>query len=189
MINVQVIGAKEVNANLRRKSGEINRAAYNGLAVIAAKILEDAKGIIKQNGSNATGQLRDSGIVQKQGDESIDVIFRANHAAFLEFGRKAGTPPPYAPIMEWIKKKGFADTYNEKGKQKSRGSSSSYTNIQTRKVTKKSDYYKKITGIAIAIAKKIGKEGTKAKPFLYPAFRQNEPAVIRELNEAIRKVL
>ena len=189
MSKIRVVGVKEVNANIRKKSGEINKAAYEGLYSVAMRVLADAKRILKENNSNATGQLRDSGIVKRQADNSVDVIFRAEHASAVEFGRRAGTPPPYAPIMEWIKKKGFADTYDEKGKRKGRGSAVSYTNIKTRKTVYKSDYYKKITGIAIAIAKNIGKVGVKAKPYLYPAFRKNEEDIDKILKEAIKKVL
>ncbi|NCC47320.1 MAG: hypothetical protein EOM16_09860, partial [Bacteroidia bacterium] len=62
--NITVIGIDRVNVNLRAKSKEVYLAAYKGLATAAMKILADAKMTLKNNGNIATGQLRDSGVIE-----------------------------------------------------------------------------------------------------------------------------
>jgi hypothetical protein len=174
MIKFEVIGIQGVSQNLKRKGAQINVGAAQGLENAAIKILAEAKANLKQNGSIATGQLRDSGRVEKQPDNSIDVAFKSIQAYFIEFGRKAGRMPPIDAITEWVVKKGLADTYSVKTqKRAARGN----------------DFKYRAMSIAFLIAKKIQKVGSKPKPFLYPAFRQNEAQVMREINEAIRKVL
>lgn len=44
-------------------------------------------------------------------------------------------------------------------------------------------------GAGFAIARKIGKEGTKAQPFLEPAFRSNGDYVLRQFSDAVDAIL
>lgn len=164
---------RRLNESLKRHEREINAEASEGLKKAGLKILAKAKENLKKNGSIATGLLRDSGIVKVAEDKTVDVLFNANYAIFVENGRKGGKPQPYKPILEWIKKKGIVDTYSKSGKQNKKGV----------------DYNARLVGMAIAIAKSIGKKGTKAKPFLYPAFRESENEVIDILKKAIQKVI
>lgn len=173
MIQLRVEGIQELNRNFDKKTVQINRESKNGLKAVAIKVLADAKQNLKTNRSIATGQVRDSGVVQEQKDESIDVIFKSNHSFFVEFGRKAGRMPPVDKIAEWVKKIGFADTYTQGGNRRKRGEA----------------FYKGLKSIAFLIARKIGQKGTTPKPFLYPALRANEESVIREIKNAINKVV
>lgn len=143
----------------------MNRVALNTLA--------DAQRNLKDSKSIATGQLINSGKVKPQPDFTIDVQFEANHAYWVEFGRKAGGMPPIKPIFEWIKKKGLSDSFTPNGGRRKRGA----------------DFEKRAMSMAFAIAKSIARLGTKAKPFLFPAMRENEKAMMQEINEAIKKVL
>lgn len=174
--NITVIGIDNVNLNLKKKSKEVYLAAYKGLATAAMKILADAKMTLKNNGSIATGQLRDSGVVER-GDNYIDVDFKAEHASAVEFGRRAGSTPPVGDMVKglqaWVMKKGLADTFTDSGNRR----------------TRNDNFYKRVRSIAFLIARSIGKKGTKARPFLYPALRKNEPYIRRSVEEAIKKVL
>ncbi len=174
--SITVIGIDKVNLNLKAKSKEVYLAAYKGLATAAMKILADAKMTLKNNGSIATGQLRDSGVIER-GDNYIDVDFKAEHASAVEFGRRAGSTPPIGDMVKglqaWVMKKGLADTFTNGGNRRARNDS----------------FYKRVRSIAFLIARSIGKKGTKARPFLYPALRKNEPYIRRSVEEAIKKVL
>ena len=174
--NITVIGIDRVNVNLKAKSKEVYLAAYKGLATAAMKILADAKMTLKNNGSIATGQLRDSGVVER-GDNYIDVDFKAEHASAVEFGRKAGSTPPIGDMVQglqsWVMKRGLADTNTAGGNRRARGG----------------DFFRRVRSIAFLIARSIGKKGTKAQPFLYPALRNNEHHIQSAIEAAIKKVL
>lgn len=162
------------NKLLASKAKEINKEAQEGLNKVGLQILADSQKNLKDSRSIASGQLINSGKVEPQTDGTIDVIYSANHAIWIEQGRKAGGMPPIKPILEWIKKKGATDTYS----------------IRTRKQTKRGeDFYKRALSMAWAIAISIKNNGTKAKPFLFPAFRKNENDMIRIIKQAIDKVI
>lgn len=173
-VRMSVEGLDQLNISFGKKAAEINRAASEGLKSIGMTILADAKENIRKNGSNNTAKLIDSGITQENKDGTIDVIFKSKYAYFVEFGRRAGKRPPLDQITEWVVKKGLADRFS----------------IKTQKRIKRDkgfDY--RALGIATLIANKIGKKGTTPKPFLYPALRANEESVMREIKQAINKVV
>jgi len=178
-----------MNSMFKGKLKEINAEANRGLKEIAMRVLVDAQTNLHTNGSEATGKLIKDIKIRPQNDLTIDVAAESDYAYWVEFGRKSGTPPPYKYILEWVKKKQIADTFSIKThKQVSRGAAKTYTNKKGKEV-RQSDYYKKAIGIAIAIAKHIGKVGTKAKPFLFPAMRKNEADMMRVIGDAIKKVI
>lgn len=176
----------KLNKMLKTEANMINKNANEGLYRVAMNVLADSQANLRKNGSLATSKLINSGSVEKQPDNTVDVVYDANYAFWVEHGRESGTPPPYKPILEWIKKKGSADIYNIKThKRASRGAAKDYTNKKG-KIVKQGDFYKRAIGMAIAIAKSIGRKGTKAKPFLFPAFRKNESDMLRVIKNAVR---
>ena len=164
---------QKFNKLLSGKAKEINKEAQEGLNKVGLQILADSQKNLKESKSIASGQLINSGKVKPQADGTIDIIYEANHAYWVEFGRKAGGMPPVKPIFEWIKKKGLADSSTPSGGRRKRGA----------------DFVQKAMSMAYAIAKSIGRQGTKAKPFLFPAFRKNENDMIRIIKQAIDKVV
>lgn len=161
------------NKLLAGKAKEINKEAQEGLNKVGLQILADSQKNLKDSKSIASGQLINSGKVKPQTDGTIDIIYEANHAYWVEFGRKAGGMPPVKPIFEWIKKKGLADSATPSGGRRKRGA----------------DFMQKAMSMAYAIAMSIKRNGTKAKPFLFPAFRKNENDMIRTIKQAIDKVI
>lgn len=138
-----------------------------GLYVAGQEVLTDSQRRLTSQGQRVTGKLFRSGKVSKIPSQmEVDISYDSNYAFYAEFGRKAGTPPPYAPIMEWVKKKGIADTYSIKTKRRSKRTSQTLDRIK---------------GMSIAIAKNIGKKGTKGKPYLYPAFEAKKGNVYRNI--------
>ena len=163
----------KLNKMLKGSEKKINEAAFDGLKRVGLKTLAAAQRNLKDAKSIASGQLINSGKTAPQPDFSVDVEFNANHAIWVEYGRKAGGMPPIKPIFEWIKKRGLSDAYAPSGGRRKRGA----------------DFAKKAMSLAYAIAKSIARNGTKAKPFLFPAMRENEKEMMRVINEAIKKVL
>lgn len=171
-VKIETKGLQELRRGLNKKSVEIDEAGIEGLKAAGVKIGRDAEMNLVNNRSVATGQIRKHDVLVK-GNE-VDVIFKSLHASAVEFGRRAGKQPPIDNILEWIKKKGIVDTYS----------------IKTRKQTSRGkNFYKKAAALAFLIARKIGKFGVKARPFLYPAFRQNEDEVMKILTNSIKKKL
>ena len=164
---------QKLNKLLEGKAKEINKEAQVGLNKVGLQILADSQQNLKKAKSIASGQLINSGKVKPQADGTIDVIYEANHSYWVEFGRKSGGMPPVKPIFEWIKKKGLADSSTPSGGRRKRGA----------------DFTQKAMSMAWAIAMSIKRQGTKAKPFLFPAFRKNENDMIRIIKQAIDKVV
>ena len=163
---------QKLNKLLEGKAKEINKEAQVGLHKAGMQILADAKYNLTRNKSIATGQLRDSGKVIIQGDSTIDVLFDVQHAANVELGQKSGTDVAPSVLVQWLKKKGFYAKGARGGRAKTG---------------------KKFTNSIWAVAKKISAnikaKGTKAKPFLFPAFRKNENDMMRIIKQAIDKVV
>ena len=158
------IESKEIDG-LNRKFGllgiKIDDETKNALKRAGLRILADAQRNLKANKSIATGQLINSGKVTEE--DGIKIGFEVNHAANVEHGQKAGTSVAPKVLFEWAKKKNFVP----KGKNKDSA----------------------LWAIATKISQNIKARGTKARPFLYPALRNNENEVIRILSNAIKKVI
>ena len=99
--------------SLDKKAKQINAAASEGLESVAIDILADSQATLKENKNIATGKLINSGKVKKNTDNTIDVEYNANYAKSIEYGQTAGTKVSIKALVEWIKKKGIADTYTK----------------------------------------------------------------------------
>ena len=160
----------EVNRKFKLLGIRIDEETKDGLKRAGMKILADAQRNIKKDKSIATGQLLNSGKVTEE--NGIKVGFESNHAANVEHGQKSGTDVAPAKLVQWLKKKGF-----------------SITGVRGGKVKSGKRYMSIVWAIATKISQNIKRKGTKAKPFLYPALRENEAEVIRILSNAIKKVI
>ncbi len=160
----------KLNKMLKTEASRINKNANEGLYKVAMNVLADAQENLRKNGSLATSKLINSGMVKKQSDSTIDVIFDANYAFWVEHGRKAGRMPPVKMILEWVRKKGIADKSPAVRGRRNRGA----------------NFEDRAESMAWRIAKSIARNGTKAKPFLFPAFRKNESDMLRVIKNAVR---
>ena len=138
---------KALRINIRVFRSEVLREAKNGLAAFGMRIVARAKQTLKKNGNIAEGTLRDSGRTVIQPDGTVDAGFYAGYAYWVENGRKAGGMPPQHDLYQWLVKKRI----NPKGK----GS------LEQRR-----------RDAARSIAWYIKHHGTKAHPFLKPAYEQ-----------------
>lgn len=149
---------RQFKMNKKRFSEKVLSKASFGLKDAAARIVAKAKMKIKDNGSIATGMLRNSGSVRPQVDGTVDAGFYAEYAYWVEYGRKAGGMPPVKLIKEWVRKKHLSQDEKE------------------------------IDSMAFAIAKSIAANGTKAKPFLTPSYEENKARIDEIMQRAINEV-
>jgi len=150
---------RKFKMNKRQFRDRVLTKASDGLKDSAARIVAGAKTRLKDNGSVATGMLRNSGSVRPQVDGTVDAGFYAEYAYWVEYGRKAGGMPPVKLIKEWVRKKHI--TSNEK----------------------------EIESMAWAVAKSIAANGTKAKPFLTPSYEENKARIDEIMQKAINQVI
>lgn len=172
----KIDGTPKLQQAFRRLPTIVLQAAMRGLAKASIEILNDAKARLSEGGSRVTGLLFNSGKVTESEEESnaYDIGFDADYAAFVEFGRRPGKMPPVDHIKEWVKKRHIADTYS----------------IKThRQIKRNEDFDKRAENIAWAIAKSIEKQGTKAHPFLFPAFEEKKGNAEKHIRSEIEKVL
>ena len=150
---------QQFKRNKKQFTKEVLSVAANGLKKSAARIVAEAKRKIKENGSIATGMLRNSGSVRPQADGTVDAGFYAEYAYWVEYGRKAGGMPPVKLIKEWVRKKHITSDEKE------------------------------IDSMAFAIAKNIAANGTTAKPFLTPSYEENKARIDEIMQQAINEVM
>ena len=127
---------------------------YNGLRACVSRNILRIETKAKENVTVNTGRLKNS-IQHYQQDLSGYVKAFTNYAIDVEQGQKPGNMPSYAAIEYWFIRKNKLRMKN------------------------KWDYYPRIQ----AIREKIYKDGTKAQPFLNPAFDGVVETFINECKE------
>lgn len=131
------------------------------------KIRVDAKEIIRNNKTIATGQLdknitTDILITASRIVGVVGVNSNVLYGIFVHEGTRPHFPPVYI-IQQWIIQKGLLK--NAKGKR-----------VTLNRLGKKKnydEYHSTLKSIAFLIARKIAKKGTVALPFLRLALNQN----------------
>lgn len=174
--NFQVVGGKELSKKLDELGRRGVQAAMAGIKTTCLEILADAKDRLTSGGHRATSELFNSGRVYKAKDEkdAYEVVFEAEYAPFVEFGRRPGKRPPIDAIKQWVDKKHLSDTYSIKDHSQSR---------------RGKDYKKRRDSMAWAIANSIAKKGTQAHPFLFPAFEARKGNVGKNIGREIAKLI
>lgn len=140
----------ETNINEAMKQMDVGFSAtksevFSGMKDAGAKILALAKTTIKKEKITSSGQLINSGSVFADKETGIiDIGFTAIHAPVVEFGRRAG--------MRWPPPSAIRAWVRRK--------------LRVRE--------QDIDGVAFVVSRKIQREGTKAQPFLLPAYKEIE---------------
>lgn len=185
-VNIWIEGERELFLNMQRRLDGCTQAGRRGLRKGALKIVNDAKGKLKTNGSVVTGMLRASGKVQAvEGDpDAVDAGFfgqdsKGGYAYFVEYGRRAGKMPPVEMLMEWLRKR----TSRSKALR-------SAVNILEGKRKKREAAYTKddlLRSAAWGLAKWIAKKGTRPHPFFTPAVEENKNTISEYIAEEVEK--
>ena len=157
------------NKDIKEYAKFLNVSALKGLEASAQNIRNTAVKLVNENSSD-TGLLKNSIKIDRSVKGVRSIGTHTGYGLYIEFGRRPGKPPPYRDLIKWVKRKKIAGSYSIKTRKRS-GSK------------KRQD--KENIGLAIAIAKSIGKKGTKAKPFLMPAFQREKKRIMFEVKKAI----
>lgn len=166
-MEVKIEGLRELRADLTKVSREANKGVSKGLQSVGLEIVAEAKQNLNQNKTNNTGTLRNSGKVQKDGDD-IDAGFFSSgssegYAAAVEYGRgpskRKGAIPLSTTIKAWAHRKlGIP-------------------------------YGKELDNAAFLIARKIHRKGTKPQPFFVPAVKKFEDKIADIINKYVKEAL
>lgn len=150
----------ETNINEAMKQMDVGFSAtksevFSGMKDAGAKILALAKMTLKKEKITTFGQLTNSGSTFADKETGIvDVGFTAEHAPFVEFGRKAGAyrKSESGNLRAWVRRKlGVSE--------------------------------ERLESVTFLVGRKIRREGTKAQPFLLPAYKEIEG----KIEEIIKK--
>lgn len=155
-LHIDEASLRNLRVNIKAFKAEVLRSALDGLKAYGMQIVAQAKANLKNNGSLASGLLRNSGRTVVQPDNTVDAGFYARYAEFVEYGRKSGKMPPVDVIYQWVKRKGR--TRNSALK-----AAAAFTHKSEDALARQA---------AWAIAKDIAKKGTRPHPFLKPAYDQ-----------------
>jgi len=129
------------------------------LNAFADTFISIARGYLESNGTNASGELRDSlEKIVEIGEDSYSVkISLADYWYYVENGRGPGKFPPPDAIRNWIEVKPVE----------------AYPGLNGRTPT--------VEQLAFLIGRKIANEGTEPQPFFEPAKEE----AIRQFSQAI----
>lgn len=167
-MSITLEGERELFLKMEYRLEGCEKAGRRGLRKGALKIVNDAKGKLKSNGSVVTGMLRASGKVQAvEGDpDAVDAGFfsqdtKGGYAYFVEYGTRAGgkrTIKFLLPLItQWMRKKGIKGIGMD------------------------------FKSVAYFIARKIVRQGTRPHPFFGPAVEANKNAVNEFIAEEVEK--
>ena len=159
---LQVEGLDKVLRALAKCDEDVVAAAMSGIEAGAMEIIADAKMNLRENGSVVTGLLRASGRVERNGDDITAGFFdttnrKSGYAAYVEYGRRDGKMPPPDELAAWAYKKFGLRDW------------------------------KAANAMGWAMAVRISRDGTEPHPFLGPAVKKNQNAIVRAVRDAVRR--
>lgn len=160
--SISLEGLDQVLKALDRADKDVCKAAMDGLTKGGMNIIADAKTNLRENGSVVTGLLRQSGKVQKVDDTTLDVGFfdtTNQHSGYALFVEYGRRAGKFPPLDELIQwaRKKFG---------------------LDEKVAK---------SVGFLTARKIAREGSKPHPFFQPAVKKNHRAILKAVQDAVRK--
>lgn len=185
-MSITLEGERELFLKMEYRLEGCEKAGRRGLRKGALKIVNDAKGNLKTNGSVVTGMLRASGKVQAvEGDPgAVDAGFfsqdtKGGYAYFVEYGRRAGKMPPVEMLMEWLRKR----------TTRSKALRSAVDILEGKRRKREAAYTKDdlLRSAAWGLAKWIAKKGTRPHPFFTPAVEDNKNTISEYIAEEVEK--
>jgi len=179
-IDVEVRGLVELQNKLEQMWSDLNGTPIlNAMRDCTLMVERDAKLNLSEPypaGAVDTGRLRASIWPTIKFDGNIiQGIVGSNlkYAAAVEYGSKPHMPP-VEPLIGWVRRKGLAGTYSTRTR---------------RRLGNKEDQGQQDRALAWAIAMKIKRVGTKAHPFLEPAYKKNELAIRRRFEHTVEIIV
>lgn len=144
--------------DLKRFDAETKKGIKDVLRRVSLDILSESIKNLQEHGNVASGKLLKNGKFKLGRGGLFADVVYSGYAGAIEFGRRAGKFPPVDDIAQWVRRK---------------------LRVMNRKKAK---------SIAFAIAKSIAKNGTKASPFLAPAYDKHIKGFRGKVVNVINKV-
>lgn len=164
-MEVRITGQRElINALKNFEQQAALKDADRALRQAGMNIIAEAQQNLRDNHTNTTGRLSQSGKVQKATDSEggYDVGFMSgenNYAGAVEFGRRPGKMPPPDAMAQYVYKK-----HHLTDRRRARA-----------------------WGWALAV--KIGEKGTRPHPYFEPAVKNNQAKIVKEVSEAVQRTI
>jgi hypothetical protein len=144
----------------------------------------------KREGATATNTFAQAWFARTSNDGAM-LGNSAAHAVFVERGRKPGKQPPVSVIEDWIEAKKLVSNKPAKPPRESRrirGPTGNISGAKQRSRLQGIHRKLRITAMALAIARKIGRKGTKGRwilrdlvPRMYSKFKREVRSRLRQL--------
>lgn len=155
---------EELSRAFELNNAQMQKACDEALSKGAMKIIAESQRNLRNNGTNTTGLLSNSGKAEKLGVNDYEVGFFSQeeghgYAEYVEYGRKSGRMPPPKILTAWVRKK-----------------------LRVRKL-------KDAERVAFAVARKIARKGTKAQPYFSPAVESQKKAILEEIQAAAKRII
>jgi len=147
---------------LRNSPATIKRYLSPALTKSALIIARQAKRNVSANGSMANSTLVNSinSYTALDGLEAV-AYAGANYARFVEFGTRGGGYPNQQTMIDWLRVKGIKPNNPDMSEKE----------------------------LAYVMARDIALNGTKAAPFMQPAFNSEKDATIDRVSKAINQAI
>lgn len=163
-LQIDVKGINEALAGLRNTPKNIGERMRQAFTESAAAIEADAK----ENAPVDTGRLRSSithRVTYREAEYvAAEIGSKVEYAPYVELGTRPHYPPLEA-LITWVHHKGLGATGNRH---------------------QRTLQYALDTIVARRIQQAIGRRGTKAQPYLEPAFVNQADAVVRSIAAAVQ---
>lgn len=168
---VSLNGMKELEGKLNNLTIALKQGVSDEINASALKIQSDAKKLAPVN----FGQLRNSIALTKESELTYTVSANASYAAYVEFG----TGPQVNVPIDF-------QSYAQQFKGKRSGSFKDMVEALTLWVKAKGiGNGKNQKGLAYIIALSILRKGMRPQPFLIPAYEQEKPKLIQNINNLL----
>jgi len=168
---VSLSGMKELEGKLDNLTIALKEGVSDEINASALKIQSDAKKLAPVN----FGQLRNSIALTKESELTYTVSANASYSAYVEFG----TGPQVNVPADF-------QAYAQQFKGKSGGSFRDMVEALALWVKAKGiGNGKNQKGLAYIIALKILRKGLRPQPFLIPAYEQEKPKLIQNINNLL----
>ena len=168
---VSLSGMKELEGKLDNLTIALKQGVSDEINASALKIQSDAKKLAPVN----FGQLRNSIALTKDSELTYTVFANASYSAYVEFGTG-----PQVNVPADFK------SYAQQFKGKSGGSFKDMVEALTLWVKAKGiGNGKNQKGLAYIIALSILRKGLRPQPFLIPAYEQEKPKLIQNINNLL----
>jgi HK97 gp10 family phage protein len=169
--SVSLSGMKELEGKLDNLTIALKQGVSDEINASALKIQSDAKKLAPVN----FGQLRNSIALTKDSELTYTVSANASYSAYVEFGTG-----PQVNVPADFK------SYAQQFKGKSGGSFKDMVEALTLWVKAKGiGNGKNQKGLAYIIALSILRKGLRPQPFLIPAYEQEKPKLIQNINNLL----